>query len=141
MLVSTVLAQSGYIEVPRMAFLTVLEPKRLTRQWPIGAGIDGGPMKVDFAVIGIPSLPDGLIVEVKWQGVFGSVDEKLPYLALNIEQRFPFRTIVVIDGSGWKRGAIDWLRPSPLGPQSDGRVQHGGVRRLEQSSPLRPAGR
>lgn len=109
-LVSTVLAQSGYIEVPRTAFLTALEPKRFARQWPIGPGIYGTPIKVDFAVIGIPTLPHGLIVEVKWQGVSGSVDEKLPYLALNIDQRFPFPTIVVIDGSGWKHGAVDWLR-------------------------------
>lgn len=112
---STVLAQSGYAEVPRATFLSALEPKRFTRQWGIGPGIYGTPIKVDFAVTGIPSLPYGLIVEVKWQGVAGSVDEKLPYLALNIEKHFPFPTMVVIDGGGWKRGAIDWLK---------GRVPH-----------------
>ncbi|NMP24258.1 PD-(D/E)XK nuclease superfamily protein [Sulfobacillus harzensis] len=109
-LVSTVLTQSGYVEVPRAAFLTALELKRFARQWPIGPGIYGTPMKVDFAVMGIPSLPNGSIIEVKWQSVSGSVDEKLPYLALNIDQRFPFPTIVVIDGGGWKRGAIAWLK-------------------------------
>lgn len=114
-LVSTVLTQSGYVEVPRPTLLTAPEPKRFTRQWPIGPGVYGTPIKVDFAVIGSPALPDGLIVEVKWQSVSGSVDEKLPYLALNIEQRFSFPTMVVIDGSGWKHGAIDWLK---------GRVPH-----------------
>ncbi len=109
-LVSTVLTQSGYVEVPRAVLLTASEPKRFARQWPIGQGIYGTPIKVDFAVMGLPSAPNGLIVEVKWQSVSGSVDEKLPYLALNIDQRFPLPAIVVIDGSGWKHGAIDWLR-------------------------------
>jgi len=35
-------------------------------------------MTVDFAAIGIPSLPDGLIVDVKWQDVAEFFIARLP---------------------------------------------------------------
>lgn len=50
-------------------------------------------------------------IECKWQQVSGSVDEKLPYLYLNAARSMPEKTILlIIDGAGWKQGAIDWLR-------------------------------
>lgn len=50
-------------------------------------------------------------IECKWQQGAGSVDEKLPYLYLNSIEAMPEKHIVVvIDGSGWKAGAIPWLK-------------------------------
>lgn len=50
-------------------------------------------------------------IECKWQQVAGSVDEKLPYLYLNAIEAMPENHIVVIiDGTGWKSGAIPWLK-------------------------------
>jgi len=50
-------------------------------------------------------------IECKWQQVAGSVDEKLPYLYLNSLEAMPEKHIVVvIDGKGWKKGAIPWLK-------------------------------
>ncbi|HOF99133.1 MAG TPA: hypothetical protein PLD44_07095, partial [Paludibacteraceae bacterium] len=50
-------------------------------------------------------------IECKWQQVGGSVDEKLPYLYLNTIEAMPEETIMIlIDGSGWKTGAIKWLK-------------------------------
>jgi len=50
-------------------------------------------------------------IECKWQQVAGSVDEKLPYLYLNSLEAMPEKHIVVvIDGTGWKAGAIPWLK-------------------------------
>jgi hypothetical protein len=50
-------------------------------------------------------------IECKWQQSPGSVDEKLPYLYLNaIEQMPESEIIILIDGKGWKGGAITWLR-------------------------------
>ena len=49
-------------------------------------------------------------IECKWQQVSGSVDEKLPYLYLNIIECPEKEAIVIIDGDGWKKGAIQWLR-------------------------------
>jgi len=50
-------------------------------------------------------------IECKWQQVSGSVDEKLPYLYLNCIEAMPEKNIIiVIDGGGWRKGAIKWLR-------------------------------
>jgi hypothetical protein len=50
-------------------------------------------------------------IECKWQQVSGSVDEKLPYLYLNAVEAMPEPVIMIlIDGPGWKRGAIEWLK-------------------------------
>lgn len=50
-------------------------------------------------------------IECKWQQVAGSVDEKLPYLYLNAIESMPEKSIMIlIDGTGWKTGAIKWLK-------------------------------
>ncbi|MCK6616812.1 MAG: hypothetical protein L6Q51_04135 [Cyclobacteriaceae bacterium] len=50
-------------------------------------------------------------IECKWQQVAGSVDEKLPYLYLNAIEAMPETSILIlIDGVGWKAGALNWLK-------------------------------
>lgn len=50
-------------------------------------------------------------IECKWQQVSGSVDEKLPYLYLNIIEAMPEDTVMIlIDGAGFKQGALKWLK-------------------------------
>ncbi|MBL7778367.1 MAG: hypothetical protein JNK66_08760 [Chitinophagales bacterium] len=50
-------------------------------------------------------------IECKWQQVSGSVDEKLPYLYLNCIEAMPENSVLIlIDGAGWKAGAIKWLK-------------------------------
>jgi hypothetical protein len=50
-------------------------------------------------------------IECKWQQVAGSVDEKLPYLYLNVVEAMPEESVMIlIDGGGWKAGAIQWLK-------------------------------
>jgi ATP:corrinoid adenosyltransferase len=50
-------------------------------------------------------------IECKWQQVSGSVDEKLPYLYLNSIEAMPeLSVMILIDGAGWKAGAIQWLK-------------------------------
>jgi DNA adenine methylase len=53
---------------------------------------------------------DCLVIEAKWQQANGSVDEKFPYLVMNIREQYPYAAIVVLDGGGFKEGAKDWLR-------------------------------
>ena len=84
-------------------------PKRYSKQVEVGTGIYGTDLHVDFYIIGSPSYNSGLIIECKSQQSSGSVDEKLPYLNLNI-QLYPAPTIVLIDGTGIKQGALDWLK-------------------------------
>ena len=50
-------------------------------------------------------------IECKWQQSPGSVDEKLPYLFLNATEKMNENEImIIIDGKGWKKGAIPWLK-------------------------------
>ena len=50
-------------------------------------------------------------IECKWQQSKGSVDEKLPYLYLNCALQMPESTIfIVIDGGGFKAGAVSWIK-------------------------------
>ncbi|GIV46345.1 MAG: 4-diphosphocytidyl-2C-methyl-D-erythritol kinase [Ignavibacterium sp.] len=52
-------------------------------------------------------------IECKWQQTSGSVDEKLPYLYLNVIEAMPEdKILILIDGRGWKEGAITWLKES-----------------------------
>ena len=52
-------------------------------------------------------------IECKWQQSSGSVDEKLPYLFLNATTKMMEKEImIIIDGGGWKDGAIPWLKDS-----------------------------
>lgn len=49
-------------------------------------------------------------IECKWQQAAGSVDEKFPYLYLNCIETMPENHIIIlVDGGGYKQGAIDWL--------------------------------
>jgi hypothetical protein len=72
--------------------------------------IFGKRIRVDVLVEPCVRIPDGLIIEVKWQGSLGSAEEKLPFLVINIKQCYPYPTIVVIDGDGFSSGSIEWIR-------------------------------
>lgn len=52
-------------------------------------------------------------IECKWQQSAGSVDEKLPYLYLNcVESMLENHIIIIIDGGGYKEGALKWIKES-----------------------------
>lgn len=115
--VESVLISHQYIQVGTefskkqklQALESAIFPKRYARQVYIGTGIYKTEIYVDFYIIGSIAIPSGLIIECKWQQSNGSVDEKLPYLNLNIQHCYPVPTVVLIDGGGMKQGAVDWL--------------------------------
>jgi len=52
-------------------------------------------------------------IECKWQQSPGSVDEKFPYLYLNCIETMPENEIIIIiDGGGYKKGSLKWLKES-----------------------------
>lgn len=117
--VETTLRAHGYFQVCSYGskklqkdFLlnSILLPKRYAKQVYIGTGIYQTDVYVDFYLVGLPAMPSGLIIECKWQESSGSVDEKFPYLNLNIQHSYHAPTIVVIGGEGMREGAIDWLK-------------------------------
>ena len=93
----------GFARPPRPARLFVAQD-------PIGNSIYGLPLFADFWIKGAPGYHNGLALEVKWQQSQGSVDEKFPYLVLNIQQCYPCPAIVIADGGGQRPGALQWLR-------------------------------
>ena len=50
------------------------------------------------------------IIEVKFQKVAGSVDEKFPFMIENIQTRYPCPAMVVYGGGGAKPGAVKYLK-------------------------------
>lgn len=50
-------------------------------------------------------------IECKWQQKAGSVDEKLPYVYLSCIEAIPEDDVIIlIDGKGFRDGAINWLK-------------------------------
>lgn len=50
-------------------------------------------------------------IECKWQQSAGSVDEKFSYLYLNCIESIPEeKIIIIVDGGGYKNGALQWLK-------------------------------
>lgn len=90
---------------------SVLIGKVFSRQRNIGRTIYDTPLKADF-LVNSPTHP--IVVECKWQQVGGSVDEKYLYLVANI-QAIGIPTIVVVDGGGYKPGALAWLKRQVTG--------------------------
>lgn len=80
------------------------------RQIDLGLNIYGHKSRGDFIVYDIPEYPHGLIIESKWQASSGSVDEKYPYMVANIKATYPYPTVIVVSGGGYKSGALTWLK-------------------------------
>ena len=87
------------------------------RQYKICKSIYGHPVRVDFLIENAEGYPDGLAIECKWQDASGSVDEKFPYLVLNIKERFPCPAVIMVDGAGQRPGSIEWIRSQIDGHQ------------------------
>lgn len=87
-----------------------LEQPIYTRQYHIGKSIYGSELACDYILYHPVKHPYKLVIESKWQQSGGSVDEKFPYLVINIKEKFPFKTIIILDGNGYKKGAEKWLR-------------------------------
>ena len=83
--------------------------KQFVKQPLCGESIYGSSRKCDFLVLNKEKFHDGLIIECKWQESAGSVDEKYPFVMLNIK-KLGVPTLVLIDGDGYKKQAFNWLK-------------------------------
>jgi hypothetical protein len=116
--VYTCIARAGYPELnaeqKRMLInsdgVLITEGSRwFASQVRLGKNLYEGPMTVDFYLYDRDKWPDGLYIEVKWQAASGSVDEKYVFTALSLMGQ-PGDKILILDGSGYRRGAVKWLR-------------------------------
>jgi hypothetical protein len=106
------LEENGYRFVHRKDFRVDLFLKQpiYSSQVNICKSIYGSDYNCDFILYHPEKWPDCLVIESKWQQRSGSVDEKFPYIIENIEKQFPYKAILLVDGGGFKKGAVDWIR-------------------------------
>ena len=100
----------AYIEPAKFAPAMYLDQPIYSHKVKIGENIYGVQSEFDFAIYHPQKHPQGLIIEVKWQQARGTTDEKLPFLVMNIQYKYPFKTILILDGAGWRPGAVRWVR-------------------------------
>ncbi len=59
-------------------------------------------------------------IECKWQQSAGSVDEKFPYLIENCKNMPEPTVVILIDGKGYKDGALAWLKRAAAASAASG---------------------
>lgn len=74
---------------------------------PIGETPFGKPFRADLILRDVPGHGE-LPVIARYQERGGSVEQKLPFLAMAIT-RSRRACLVVLDGPGWSSGARDWM--------------------------------
>lgn len=106
------LETKGYQFIPKLKFKASLYLKQpfYTTHFHIGDGIYETPKSCDYILFHPEKWPDCLIIESLWQQSTGTTDEKFPYVVLNVQQRYPHRTVIVIDGGGYRQQALQWLK-------------------------------
>lgn len=106
------LVLSGYTQVPNTKFnpAKYLDQPIFARKVYICRSIYDTAIYCDFLIYHPKKHPNVLAVESKWQQSGGSVDEKYPFLVANIQHQYPYKTVILIDGGGYKKNALEWLK-------------------------------
>lgn len=73
------------------------------KQYTVGKNLIGTNLRVDFMVNG------ELIIECKWQGSAGSVDEKYPWTMMNLVNT-GIKSVMILEGGGCRPAMVDFLR-------------------------------
>ncbi len=109
--ISNLIEQSGYCLVDSTVFAATkcLEQPIYAKQYLVGHDLYRRDRRCDFILHHPKKYPNDLVIESKWQQARGSVDEKLPFLVLTIQQS-GLDTSIVLDGGGYSSGAEKWLR-------------------------------
>ncbi len=110
--IQNALDRKGYKLVERRSFNAAryLDQPVYAKQFPIAKSVYETDLYCDFIIFHPLKHPNCLIIESKWQQSSGSVDEKFPFLVLNVREQYPYATVIVLDGEGYKKGAEKWLR-------------------------------
>lgn len=110
--IENLLNHNGYGQVPwhRFEAAKSLGQPVYARQMPIAQSIYNTQLKADFILYHPERWKEGLIIEAKWQQTGGTTDEKYPYFVLNIQQKHPCKTIIILDGEGYRPTARGWLK-------------------------------
>ncbi len=109
--VARVLEDRGYEMIEPKWLLkpaSLLDQSSYCSQYRVGSDVYGRWRRVDFFAYHPDKWPDGLIIQCKFQGSSGSVDEKLVFEAMSIDfSEIP--AVVVLEGDGYSVEARNWL--------------------------------
>ena len=109
--VAELLEEFGYSRVSANSFFRLMDREKpiYARQCIAGKNIYDKDRRCDLAVYHPKHFPDCLMIQCKWQGVSGSVDEKYPFEVLSINAN-KYDTVIILDGGGYSPGAERWLK-------------------------------
>lgn len=108
--VESQLLEAGYLFVEKLRIdeFAKLRLPVYSRNVAIGKNIYNNNRKGHFMLFHPDKWPKGLVVEVRWQGVNGTVDEKFPFIVMNIK-RSGVETVIVMGGENLKPEVINWV--------------------------------
>lgn len=106
----SIIRGAGYLQIDSDEECIFNQGQYFITQYYMGKSVYNTSLYADVILYNSVKYPRKLAIEMKWQQTPGSVDEKYPYLVLNIKETFQFPSIIVIDGGGYKQGAINWLK-------------------------------
>jgi hypothetical protein len=87
----------------------LVKPGFFYTQIPAYQSIYKAPFKADFVVAPFKAGNRPVLIEMKYQGTSGSVDEKLPFWLLSLEAIAPtMEPVLVVLGDGVRDGALTW---------------------------------
>ncbi len=117
-LVKTILEGKEYQFIEKNKFLLAtngLEQKLYTQQLNVCESIFSlgdytHKINTDFTIYNPSTKEKYIIIECESQTFEGSTDEKVVYLNENIKQKYPYKTIVILDAPKFKKGATLWLK-------------------------------
>lgn len=108
-MIQNLLFKLGFIKIDKLN-QRVSGHKQFFYNRVFGKTIYGGDRRPDFVIWGIPEYPDGLVVEIRYQGVGGTADHKYPYLYLTITESNKNSSVIVIAGNGASKRSSGWIK-------------------------------
>ena len=110
----------GFIEISREEVEKSDLPKWYCRQYNKFCNIYDRIWKIDLLIFDDVYFPCSLAVELKYQGVGGSVDEKFPFVIQNLRRLFTEHDVkgaLFLNGGAYRPEALKWCQA-----QQDGEI-------------------
>lgn len=117
-IIESMLISSGFqkVQEKKLPIFDLIEKfdgeKWFSRQYRGLIGEYGDAVSVDFLVCDPQKYQSGLAIEVKYQKVAGSVDEKYPYIMLNMKKwnSQGIKSALFFEGNGYRESALNWCQ-------------------------------
>jgi len=111
--VANMLDDIGFIEIDKKDVGDSISMKWYCRQYKKFVGIYGKVLTIDLLLFDHDHFPNKLAVELKYQSVGGSVDEKFPFVIQNMRKLFRdhgIKGLLLLNGGGYNTNAVKWSK-------------------------------